>query len=577
MISWSVLMATTIKVSIVLGVALLATACLRQRSAALRHWLLSLAVACAALVPLLQGVAPSWHLRSAPSSAPPAVAAARDHDRASSVTTSEVSVAVRPAGSSAVQRPPQDLVGRMTSSQVLGGLWIAGMGISLGLLLVGLARLAWLASGSRRILGGRWAELAKEIADEYGLRRPVLLLQSERGAFLVTWGLLRSKVILPASAREWSEDRIRVVLAHELAHVARGDWLVQMTAELLRSVYWFNPLMWITCRRLRLESEHACDDAVLNRGVERLDYATHLLQVARTLAAQRHTRLPAPAMARPSSLQRRMNAMLNVGLDRNPLTRTARLTTAVTLLTITLFVAGYGVSAQTPSGTVSGTVHDQSGVAVSNVSVALTRAEGSRPVTITGRTDDSGSFEFDLGLPAGTYALEATFPGFKKIREELTVEAGQHVERDLTLQIGSLQETITVAWGTRELPPPPPAAPPPPRKIERPDPSRDSPAALPSSGVPHGGAIEPPKKIKDVDPVYPAELAEAGVEGRIDLKARIDTSGAVTGIEVLGSPHPGLANAAIEAVSQWQYTPTLLNGAPVEVEMDVMVTFSAEL
>lgn len=266
--------------------------------------------------------------------------------------------------------------------------------------------------------------------------------------------------------------------------------------------------------------------------------------------------------------------MLNVGLDHSPITRTARITTAIALSSITFLVAGYGVSAQTASGTVSGAVHDQSGVAVPEVSVSLILSETSRPTTITVPTDASGYFAFDLPLPAGTYVLKAELPGFQKIEQALTLEAGQTVERHLTLRIGTLQETIHVASSARgaaagrELPPPPPAAPPPPGQV-----TGDQ-QVIDSSSV--GGVIEPPRRIKNADPVYPAGLAEAGIEGRVDLKARIDTTGTVTGIEVIASPHPALANAVIEAVRQWQYTPTLLNDVPVEPEIDITVTFSAE-
>jgi beta-lactamase regulating signal transducer with metallopeptidase domain len=92
-----------------------------------------------------------------------------------------------------------------------------------------------------------------------------------------------------------------------------------MAGELLRAVYWFNPLVWIACTRLRQESEHACDDAVLTSGVDATDYATHLLDLARTLNAARRLNVPAPAMARASSLEGRICAMLNDRLDRRPL------------------------------------------------------------------------------------------------------------------------------------------------------------------------------------------------------------------------------------------------------------------
>ena len=82
------------------------------------------------------------------------------------------------------------------------------------------------------------------------------------------------------------------MLRHELAHIRRGDWAVLIAAELLRAVYWFNPLVWIACSRVRQESEYACDDAVLNAGVEGSEYATHLLDLARTLNANRRTSRP---------------------------------------------------------------------------------------------------------------------------------------------------------------------------------------------------------------------------------------------------------------------------------------------
>ena len=99
----------------------------------------------------------------------------------------------------------------------------------------------------------------------------MLLLQSDHPALLVTWGLVWPKVILPRAAREWSRDRVRIVLCHELAHIRRGDWILQIAAQLVRCVYWFNPLVWMACARLRLESEQACDDRVLNLGVERTE------------------------------------------------------------------------------------------------------------------------------------------------------------------------------------------------------------------------------------------------------------------------------------------------------------------
>ena len=118
------------------------------------------------------------------------------------------------------------------------------------------------------------------------------LLESSHPSLLVTWGFAEPKVILPAAAHDWSDDRMRVVLWHELAHIRRGDWIVQMSVELLRAIFWFNPLLWVLSRRLRLESEHACDDEVMSRGVDAPDYATHLVDLARALGRRRHRGFP---------------------------------------------------------------------------------------------------------------------------------------------------------------------------------------------------------------------------------------------------------------------------------------------
>lgn len=88
-----------------------------------------------------------------------------------------------------------------------------------------------------------------------------------------------------------------------------------------------------------------------------------------------------------------------------------------------------------------------------------------------------------------------------------------------------------------------------------------------------GGGIREPKKIKDVKPVYPAIAQTSGVSGIVILEVIIDRDGYVRDARILRSV-PLLDEAAIDAVRQWQFTPTLLNGAPVEVIMTVTVNFS---
>ena len=105
-----------------------------------------------------------------------------------------------------------------------------------------------------------------------------------------------------------------------------------------------------------------------------------------------------------------------------------------------------------------------------------------------------------------------------------------------------------------------------------------APAAAPGSlaglqPVRVGGQIRAPMQISKVQPAYPAEALAARVQGIVILEAVIGIDGRVTDAKVLRSV-PLLDQAAIDAVRQWVYTPTLMNGVPVPVIMTVTVTFS---
>ena len=111
----------------------------------------------------------------------------------------------------------------------------------------------------------------------------------------------------------------------------------------------------------------------------------------------------------------------------------------------------------------------------------------------------------------------------------------------------------------------------PPRKAA-PEPASDS-KPLPAEAVRVGGAIKEPKKLRNVNPVYPDIARQARVQGIVILQCTINPQGKVSKIEILRGI-PLLDQAAIDAVRQWEYEPTLLNGIPVPVIMTVTVNFS---
>ena len=107
------------------------------------------------------------------------------------------------------------------------------------------------------------------------------------------------------------------------------------------------------------------------------------------------------------------------------------------------------------------------------------------------------------------------------------------------------------------------APPPPPVKKKPPPPKR----------IRVGGAVQKANLIRQVRPVYPPLARQARIQGTVKLTAIIAKNGSIEKLEVL-SGHPLLIPSALQAVKQWRYKPTLLNGQPVEVVTQVDVNFT---
>jgi TonB family protein len=544
--------------------ALAATTLLRRQSAAVRHWMLAVAVGGAVTMPALEAVSPRWQLATAVPRATQALV----------LTPSEpgreaADVRVTPEERTAPPPAAAWTVWRARTIAAATTIWLAGVAFGLVALGFSIARLVRVARAARHVTHGPMRARTDEIARRLGVRRPVTLLESDESTFAFTWGLLHPQIVLPTSAAaDWTPSRLAVVLQHELAHVARWDWAIQLAAAIGRAVWWFNPLVWTACRQLRHESELAADDIVLRGGVDGAEYASHLVEIARQAAEARE--LPAPAIVHRSTLEGRIRAMLNDDLDRRPLTTRTRLLALTCGLVVALSIAGVaareaGEAAQAaaPPSSISGTVYDQAGGLLPGVSVALVHAQ------TTGRyetlTDPRGAFSF-RNLPPGDYELITTLPGFNTVKNLLRVGAAP-VKRYVTLPLGAIEETITVT------PDPPGAKPRAPIRMSREIPEPKVPG--PCTGA-IGGCIKVPQKTATVSPVYPSNLAATGRGGTVEITGRIGIDGYMADMRVRDNAgeNPELQAAALEAVSQWEFEPTRLNNAPVETNITVHVYFS---
>jgi len=526
--------------SAVLAIALAAAFGLRRRSAALRHFVLASGVVVVSVAAVFARITPTVEITVRP-------AVYEAIFPVESVSDSNGTPIATPPALPADAPTPSVLPDRQWA-QWSSIAWLAGLVVLTARLLAGLAGLRRVRARATPVADERLVQMLRAAKAELRVTRPVRLLFDD--APVGTWGVWRPCIVVPAAAAAWDDERVRAVLAHELAHVQRFDWPVQLAAEALCAAFWFNPLAWLVARRLREEGERACDDVVLGTGLVDHDYATHLFDIAR--AARGPVLRAAMPMARLSSLEGRIAAMLNPTLDRRVPSRVFRVVAAALLLLAASAGAVRLTAQQAGPAPLQGTVYDSTGAVLPGVEMALVNEQG---VKWTTPTDGQGRFEF-APVGAGKYVLEASLPGLHPLKQEIALERENDWKKTITMQLGELQETIQVTARRPKTPTAPPAA-----------------AA--GGRVRVGGNIKAPTKTRNVAPIYPSVLQEAGLEGVVKLDVLIDTEGHVALARVMNSlVHPAFADAAVTAVKQWEFTPTLLNGVPVEVAMTASVSFS---
>lgn len=527
------LLDATLRASAVLGSGLVLVALSSRRSAAVRHALLAGAVFSSGLAVAASWVLPGWHVAPFWWRAPLSTAAQSGSRIATGIATTMPVVPDRTG---------------FSPDTLLLLVWATGVLLGAGVLISALVRLKTISRRAQVVTAGPWRRAADVLTGQLGVRRPVTLLQTDMPGFLATWGLRHPRIGLPRDADGWPEARIHAVLSHELSHVRRRDWVVQIAAQFICTAQWFNPICWVAGARLRELSEMACDDDALSGGIAADEYAAHLLEVTRSCRPP-SAPLAAVPMARAATFERRIVAMLNRNTDRQPVTRRDLAIVAVLLL---LVAAPAAVLHARQAGPLpfTGSIYDASGALLPEVSVTL--IDG-RQQERTATTDAEGRFTIQA-VPPGKYSLRVMRAGFAPLAQDVELTRTGDWSRVVTLQVGEVQEQVRV-------------------ETERP---ATRPAAAPAGPIALkvGGHIQPPKKIKHTNPIYPQSMKDAGIEGTVPIEAVIAGDGSVQTVRVLTSEvHPDLAIAAVDAVRQWKFEPTLLNGKPVAIKMKVTIDF----
>lgn len=219
-----------------------------------------------------------------------------------------------------------------------------------------LARLIALRARAEVLVDGHWLSALARAQRRMGFKHGTALLTSNDLASPISWGLMRPVILLSNRAVE-ATDEAEAIIAHELAHVARMDWIKLLLARFATALFWFNPLVWILAREAHQLREEAADDSVLAANIADTDYAQLLVGVARHecpgLLLGAHGVAPSK-----SSLARRVARVLDGKLVRRPAARpftlgvfvgAIALATPLAALTMTQTTGSRGKSAVAPT------------------------------------------------------------------------------------------------------------------------------------------------------------------------------------------------------------------------------------
>jgi TonB family protein len=593
---FSIFVSAALKSSVVLGAAWLAAGALRGRSAALRHLVWTAAAAAVLALPFLSASLPALRV--------PAAGALLPFDAA---------VIFQVTSSAAAEAPSPSVLPRHATNAPrhfdwriwLMLIWAAGAAAAFARMFAAFIGMWRMQHAARPFPDDG---LARALAQALGIRQRVRVLESHPGGMPMTFGLFRPAVFMPPEAAGWSEERRRVVLLHELAHVRRGDAATHLLARMALSLNWWNPLAWSAWREFLKERERATDDLVLNAGARASDYAGHLLEVARTMQSAPATAWAAVAMARRSQLEGRLLAILDSGVKRHAPGRMAAL--AATLLAVAAVAPFAAMRAQTPAQqTASPKVDDTVGLvklgdqarqqghideAVGYYDKAVA-AVGDRPETAgallylgTATYDKDPSQALDyferaqnvapsgpVAGPAMTWQAmvrqhrEGEAPAAESLyRAALAVEEANSPDAALTMEFlahflreqGRISEAEAMEASAGEI-----------RKAHVAHLSPKRPATAQTSKV--GNGVAAPALLHKIEPDYSVEARAAKVQGTVVLFVVIGTDGRASDVQLRKGVGYGLDEQALDAITQWTFKPGMRDGMAVPVQASIEVNF----
>ncbi len=212
--------------------------------------------------------------------------------------------------------PPVKIQAHYVAIALLG-IWVLGALFLLSRIAVHAVRARNIRLRATPIDDDVTAIIIKVIQKRLGIQFEIPVLMSERTNVPFTLGIYNHVVVLPASYENWPIERKRSVLYHEFAHIQRRDYIIHLMVEVVRALYWINPVVWYAAHRYEIERERACDDAALYCGTSSEVYANELLQLVRSQVNLENS-IGVIAMSVKTDLAERIRCIMNRKINRSP-------------------------------------------------------------------------------------------------------------------------------------------------------------------------------------------------------------------------------------------------------------------
>ncbi|HQU47421.1 MAG TPA: M56 family metallopeptidase, partial [Pirellulales bacterium] len=233
---------------------------------------------------------------------------------------------------------------------IVGALFVACASLAAGRFVIGLFALKRYRGRLSPIADAHLVELCQSLARQTGCRRPIELKQSSTLSTPATMGWRRPVIVLPSDCQSWTDAERRVVLSHELAHIARGDYLAWLLAQLAAALHVYHPLVHWLSGRLRLEQELAADAFAAELSGGREAYLFTLAQMALRQDDRRVAWAARPFLPSRGTLLRRIEMLSQTKRLRNvPVTRRRTVALAAVAGLVALLVAGIRAPVDDPA------------------------------------------------------------------------------------------------------------------------------------------------------------------------------------------------------------------------------------